>query len=193
MLWGHLSGISEMAGAAADGSNGQEMFSHTYEIVASALNGSFDLHQTNFNHAGYEAKSAQHSRFNANKGVAKELNIVDSVMDEDSSRSYGTVKDTVLVNMEEAFDQIEASVTIRRGIVELVEIRERLFKKHKLDIITALKESLGNNPGAIEAVKEVCESTPDAGELIVDILQSVVELSDGEDGFDLGEMLSEHL
>lgn len=190
LLWGHLHNISAMAESTA---STDCKFTHTFEILSSAMSGSFDLDQDRFDHLAYEAKSRKNDEFNQINKAKKQSNIVDSVIDSESPKSYRDVRaDTVLVGMEEAFDKIDASETLRESIIELAAMRQVLFQELRMDVITAIQGSLGDNPDAIDAVREICERKPDVGELIIDILQSVKDLADGGESVDLHVLLSNH-
>lgn len=189
LLWGHLHAIGENNEVSTT-----PKFEHTYDIIMSALNGSFNLYQTDFNHIGYEMRSMQRDGHTKTAKVKKELNIVDrSLGNMEESVGYGDVTESkVLVNYEEAFEQIDSSGTLRRGIEELVEWRTKIQNEVGLDVIVGFSQSLNGHPGAMAVIREICEHEPHIRELITDILQSSATLSKGGEEIDLQGLIDEH-
>lgn len=190
LLWGHLHAIGERTEVSTE-----PEYEHTYDIIMSALNGSFNLHQESFNHFGYELKSRQRDDHSKTAKAKNKLNIIDdAVKDFDQATGYGdTTASKVLVDFEEAFDQIDSSETLKRGIEELVEQRSKIQDELGLDIVVSLSQSLNDHPGAMQVIREICVHAPNIRELITDILESSASLTRGGTEVDLRHMLEERL
>lgn len=168
-------------------------YEHTSDIVTSALNGSFDINQTGFNHLAYEARSRSHDDISVQKKRSKVWNIIDSSSsEEEAGPQYGDVLDSkVLKDFEEAFDEIECSETLRKGIEVLVDYREKISREYGLDVMVSFRMSLYRNPDAVEAIRELCESDEEVKDTITDVLESSSKLNKAGSDIDLGELLKE--
>lgn len=155
-------------------------YSHTLEIVRSALNGSISLTKEDiddFNLKAYEIACSTNDKNNRRKMASKSLNIVDVDSSEDDIRvGYGEVSSRTLASIEDSFEEVMSSKNFEENIRELYGIRSKYIIEKGVDVVSVLASSLKGIPEAIQELKSLMLDT-----VLKDLITSLCEDSrDGE-------------
>lgn len=155
-------------------------YSHTLEIVRSALNGSISLTEEDvrdFNLQAYEHACSNNDKNNRRKMASKSLNIVDVDSSEDDVRvGYGEVSSRSLASIEDSFEEVMSSKNFEENIRELYGIRSKYIIEKGVDIVSVLTCSLKGIPEAVSELRTLMKDTT-----LKDLITSLCEDSrDGE-------------
>ncbi len=131
-------------------------YSHTYQILSSAMNGTiFDLER--FNLREYEYACQERDKIIAYNKSKKELSIVDDELSEDgdAKKSPNTINVSKLKRFEEAFQLVIENEDFENCLRELLNIREDYVEEKGFDPILMLKNALMGIPDAVKGLREV--------------------------------------
>lgn len=150
---------------------------HTFDIVQGGIRGTFNVDQGDgFNHIGYELAAKKNGTISKGKKVKKEVHIMeDNELEEGGGIAYGYVKASSAISLEGTYEATEGLVALPDLIENLKSIRKHVEIEHKIDIIVALKGALNDVEGCSKVLRDLKEECPEAGELMQDLLLSVVE------------------
>lgn len=136
---------------------GTSDYSHTLEIVRSALNGNIPLTDeaiSQFNLGAYEMSSRLNDKKAKIKEAKKVLNIVEfDNSDEDIRVGFGDVSDRKLSTIDESFEEILNNDEFECSIRELLNIRSTYIVEHGIDLVSVLLSALKGIPEAVKSLK----------------------------------------
>lgn len=138
---------------------GTSDYSHTLEIVHSALNGNIPLTDeaiSQFNLGAYEMSSRLNDKKAKIKKAKKVLNIVEfDNSDEDIRVGFGDVSDRKLSTIDESFEEILNNDEFECSIRELLNIRSTYIVEHGIDLVSVLLSALKGIPEAVKSLKDL--------------------------------------
>lgn len=150
-------------------------YSHTLEIVRSALNGSIDLTDeaiSKFNLGAYEWKCRENEKTGKRKRAKKELLIVDfDNSDEDSRAGFGEISSRKLSSVDDSFEEIMNNDEFESNLRELLNIRTKYIIEHNVDVVSVLLSALKGIPEAVASLKSLMADSK-LSELIVGLCNS---------------------
>lgn len=156
-IWGLFAGLSDVAEEEMLSSNKNYDYSHTEEIIKSAMNGNFSC-QEEFNLKLYEIKCSQTDRIEISSLRKKYLTIVDTINGNDNDVvGYGEISanDSRLQSIDTAFDVLENDDQFERCLAELYSIRKSYIVEKGVDPVEMLLNSLKGVPEAISSISEL--------------------------------------
>ena len=155
-VWSLFSGLASLSKEEIMGTNRVCDYSHTTEIISSAMNG--HLHQDNFDLKAYEIKCSQNDDIEYGKARDRLLSIVDTVNGKDEvTVGYGEISsnDKRLRSMEDAFELLEDSDEFEKCLAELFNIRKDYIIEKGVDPVEMLVNSLDGIPEAVKNMKDL--------------------------------------
>lgn len=155
-------------------------YSHTLDIVKSALGGSISLSKEDiqsFNLQAYEYTCHENEKDGRRKKAAKLLNIVDVDSSDDDIRvGYGEVSSRSLASIEDSFDEVMSSNNFEDNIKALYGIRTKYIVEKGIDVVSVLSCSLKGIPEAVAELKTIMTDSV-LGEIITSLCE---DSRDGE-------------
>ena len=155
-------------------------YSHTLDIVKSALGGSISLSKEDiqsFNLQAYEYTCHENEKDGRRKKAAKLLNIVDVDSSEDDIRvGYGEISSRSLASIEDSFDEVMSSSNFEDNIKALYGIRTKYIVEKGIDVVSVLSCSLKGIPEAVAELKTIMTDSV-LGEIITSLCE---DSRDGE-------------
>lgn len=153
-VWSLFSGLSNIQDV--DPSSRRCDYSHTIDIIKSAMNG--NIHSDDFNLQAYEIKCSQVDEKTKGKQRDKYLSIVDAVNGKDENVvGYGeiSINDGRLKSIEDAFELLEDNDEFEKCLAEFFNIRKDYIVEKGIDIVEMLSSSLEGIPEAVHKISEL--------------------------------------
>lgn len=149
-------------------------YTHTCDIIASALNGNIDLSDDkirDFNLAGYEYKCTKTSKLAEKNNTKKELFIVpDVTVDEEATKtSFGDVSERRLHSVnkaEELFDKVLDEESFYQNLDALYSIRTPYIVEKGVDIVNLLYSAITGVKDADKLLSEYTKKDSNLNEII---------------------------
>lgn len=158
-IWSLFVDLGKMSPEMKDKIYGGSDYSHTLEIVRSALNGNISLTDEavrSFNLGAYEFKCRENEKLGRLKDAKTVLNIVEFDNSEEDVRvGYGDISDRKLSMLDESFDKILDNDEFEYCIRQLLGIRSRYIVEHGVDLVSVLLNSLKGIPESVSTLKEL--------------------------------------
>lgn len=144
-------------------------FSHTSEIVSSAMNGNLPKDVEEFDLRAYEIKCSSVDEIEMSKLRKKYLTIIDTVNgDEEDPVGYGEISsnDMRLRSIENAFAFLEDNDEFERCLLELYNLRSDYIVDKGVDPVELLKSSLKGIPEAVKSMSEIVSADKVLGSIV---------------------------
>lgn len=166
-IWGLFSELSEI-----DVNTPNDSYSHTLDIVNSALRGNIDKEK--FCLQAYECACNRTDKIQKYSKVEKELNIVDdSILDEDTARKvYGCVRESQLPKAKDLYAEIDDLESFEKNLDTLLGLREAYIKTKGIDIICLVKNVLKGRPQAKNLLRGILEEDNNLACIIRELMES---------------------
>ena len=149
-------------------------YSHTIEIISSAMNGNIYAPER-FDLRGYEYACQKQEKINKISEASKLLAIVDeSEEEEEVGCGYGEISSNKIKIIEDAYQILEDDIAFQESLKELYGIRSKYIVDFGIDPVELLKGALRGIPESIDLVKKLKDS------YLKEILVNLCEL--GSDG-----------
>lgn len=150
-------------------------YSHTLEIVNSAMNGR--INKREFDLKAYMYACSENDGINKLHKAKKESHIVDvDSSEEDLNVGFGDVSSRKIKSIEDAFEEVLVNKNFEENIRYLKGIRTEYFVEHGIDLVGVLKSALKGVPEAIEEFKKIISEVDNC---IKDVIISLCEDSHG--------------
>ena len=179
-IWSLFSDLKDITPEQLDLLYGESDFSHTLEIVRSALNGNIPLTDEaidSFNLFAYERKCRDTDKKGKFNDIKDTVNIVITDNSDDEIKvGYGDISDRKLKSIDDSLDEIMNNAEFESSIKELYKIRSKYIVEKGVDVVSVLLNSLKGIPDAIAEIKEFIKND----EIIKDIVVSLCENSSGD-------------
>lgn len=157
-VWSLFSELSTLSQGECRHTDSRWDYSHTTEIISSALNG--NLNPYDFDLKAYEIACCKTDDIEASKMRKKYLTIVDNVNGNDDSATvgYGEISsnDKRLKTVEDAFELFDSDEDFESYLRELYNIRKDYIVDKGVDLVEMLSNSLKGIPEAMESISELC-------------------------------------
>jgi len=161
-IWGLFSDLASLSKEEVLERNGRSEFSHTVEIINSAMNKKLDNREgfdlETFNLRAYEAECRKKDDIKLNDSRKKFLTIVDTVNgNDDNVVGYGEISmnDSRLKSIEDAFALFDENDEFERCLSELYNIRKDYIITKGVDPVEMLINSLKGIPEAVSLMTEL--------------------------------------
>lgn len=161
-VWGLFAGLSgEQESLIALKSNDKMTkcdYSHTLEIMNSAMNGNISSYSDDFDLKAYEIRCTMTDEIELGTSRKKFLTIVDTVnTDEADSVGYGEISSNKLRTLEDAFEDLENKDEFDKNLQDLYALRRDYMVSEGIDIVQMLYNSLDGIPEAVAEVRVLTE------------------------------------
>lgn len=156
-VWSLFSGLSALSQEGTANKNRWD-YSHTTEIISSAMNGNLPKNPEEFDLKAYEIACAKNDEVELSKMRKKYLTIVDTVNGNDEATvGYGEISsnDKRLRVVEDAFALFDDNDEFERCLSELFNIRKGYIVEKGIDPVEMLANSLKGIPEAISSLSEL--------------------------------------
>lgn len=177
-IWGLFSGLANLSREEVLNKNKRWDYSHTSEIINSAMNGNLPKNHENFDLKAYEIACSKTDEIEISKSRKKFLTIVDKVNgSETDTVGYGEISsnDSRLQTVNEALELFEDNEEFEYCLSQLYNLRKDYIIEKGVDPVEMLASSLKGIPEAVSSIVElVSEDT---------ILKHIIEVlcENGED------------
>lgn len=162
-VWNLFSDLASLSKDFKESNKSKERnwdFSHTSEIVNSAMNGNLSNKDGEFDLRAYEIKCAQTDEIELSGQRKKFLTVVDTVngSDEDSV-GYGeiSINDSRLRDVEDAFELLDNSDEFEKCLKDLYNIRTGYIVDKGIDPVEMLLNSLKGVPEAVISIQTLVQ------------------------------------
>lgn len=153
------------------------------ETINSAISGTLDLEQENFNISGYDyIARLNESRRARPKDMSMYISS-DMEVSDNGRAPEGTVSESkVLGTIDNGLNIVEDEETIRLGIRSLVQDTQIYGRSIGINPVESLKGLLDGNPDSVENIRKLCDAHPEVLEVFADIAESLISYAGtGED------------
>ncbi len=161
-IWGLFSDLASLSKEEILNKSGRSEFSHTVEIINSAMNKKLDNREgfdlDTFDLRAYEAECRKKDDIKLNDSRKKFLTIVDTVNGSDTDVvGYGEISmnDNRLKSIEDAFALFDENDEFERCLSELYNIRKNYIVTKGVDPVEMLINSLKGIPEAVSLMAEL--------------------------------------
>lgn len=161
-IWGLFSDLASLSKEEILNKSGRGEFSHTVEIINSAMNKKLDNREgfdlDTFDLRAYEAECRKKDDIKLNDSRKKFLTIVDTVNGSDNDVvGYGEISmnDNRLKSIEDAFALFDENDEFERCLSELYNIRKDYIVTKGVDPVEMLINSLKGIPEAVSLMAEL--------------------------------------
>lgn len=161
-IWGLFSDLASLSKEEILNKSGRSEFSHTIEIINSAMNKKLDNREgfdlDTFDLRAYEAECRKKDDIKLNDSRKKFLTIVDTVNGSDNDVvGYGeiSINDNRLKSIEDAFALFDENDEFERCLSELYNIRKDYIVTKGVDPVEMLINSLKGIPEAVSLMAEL--------------------------------------
>lgn len=161
-IWGLFSDLASLSKEEILNKSGRSEFSHTVEIINSAMNKKLDNREGfdlgTFDLRAYEAECRKKDDIKLNDSRKKFLTIVDTVNGSDTDVvGYGEISmnDNRLKSIEDAFALFDENDEFERCLSELYNIRKDYIVTKGVDPVEMLINSLKGIPEAVSLMAEL--------------------------------------
>lgn len=168
-VWGLFSELSSISRVGEDARNSRWDYSHTTEIVNSAMNGNLPSDCTEFDLKAYEIACAKNDEIELSETRKKYLTIVDNINSkEETTVGYGQISlnDKRLKFVEEAFAELDNNDEFEKCLCELYNIRKTYIVERGIDPVEMLANSLKGIPEAVSSMSELFSSDTTLREIV---------------------------
>lgn len=179
-IWGLFSELSNLSKSEVLNANKRCDFSHTVDIISSAMNGGLSCED--FNLRAYEYSCKRTDDIKQSDKRKKELVIVDTVNgDEDTPVGYGEISsnDIRLRVIDEAIEMLEADDEFERCLAELYNIREDYIVEKGVDVVEMLSNSLKGIPEAVSFIRGIVLEDTKIKELVESLCENGIDRLQG--------------
>lgn len=154
-VWSLFSDLSSLSRIDSKDTNRRWDYSHTSEIINSAMNG--NLYHEDFDLKAYEIACAKTDEIELSNMRKKYLTIVDNVNSEDVTVGYGEISsnDKRLRTVEDAFAMLDDNDEFEKCLCELYNIRKDYIVEKGVDPVEMLSNSLKGIPEAVSSMSEL--------------------------------------
>lgn len=159
-VWSLFSGLSNLSKEWNINKNSRWDYSHTTEIINSAMNGNLIGNLKDFDLKAYEIACAKTDEIELGSQRKKYLTIVDTVNgDEESTAGYGEISsnDRRLRSIEDAFEALDNSDEFEKCLCELYSIRKNYIVDKGIDPVEMLLNSLKGVPEAVSSIHDLVQ------------------------------------
>lgn len=158
-VWSLFSDLANLS-KSQDGGDRWWDFSHTNEIINSAMNGNLCGTDGSFDLRSYEIKCSQNDKKDLSMQREKYLTIVDTVNgDDENVVGYGeiSINDTRLQSLEDAFEMLDNNDEFEKCLSDLYSLRKTYIVDRGIDPVEMLLNSLKGVPEAVKSVQALVE------------------------------------
>lgn len=153
-VWPLFKELKDAGKESIDGNHSE--FSHTSEILSSAING--NIYMENFNLRAYECRCGMNDKNVDYKYHSKMLAIVDAEDLENGCKGKNyTIAKEVLGEDEELFMDLEESEDFQNNINWLLGVRSDFMLREGIDLVSVLKNAISGVPSAIKVLKDITD------------------------------------
>lgn len=157
-VWGLFSELSSISRVGEEARNSRWDYSHTTEIVNSAMNGNLPRNHEDFDLKAYEIACAKHDEVELSDSRKKFLTIVDNINSkEETTVGYGQISlnDKRLKFVEDAFAELDNNDEFEKCLCELYNIRKSYIVDKGVDPVEMLANSLKGIPEAVSSMSNL--------------------------------------
>ena len=172
-IWGLFSELSNLSKTEVMNSNKKYDFSHTTEIISSAMSGSLCFEDFNLRAYEYTCKTTDDIKQSDKR--KQELVIVDTVNgDDETPVGYGEISsnDIRLRVIDEAIDLLEADDEFERCLAELYNIRKDYIVEKGVDVVEMLSNSLKGIPEAVSFIRDIVSQDSNLKQLVESLCET---------------------
>lgn len=159
-VWSLFSGLSALSQGECKQSSRWD-YSHTTEIISSAMNGNLPKNHEDFDLKAYEIACSKTDEIELSNMRKKYLSIIDTVNgDDEATVGYGEIssndKRLQDTDVEDAFAMFEDNEAFEKCLSDLYNIRKDYIVEEGVDLVEMLLNSLKGIPEAISNIAELC-------------------------------------
>lgn len=157
-IWGLFSGLSNLTKGEILNKNKRWDYSHTSEIINSAMNGNLPKNQEDFDLKAYEIACSKTDDIELKTSRKKYLSIVDTVNGSDTDVvGYGEISsnDKRLKSFDEALEMFEDNEEFEDCLSRLYNLRKDYIVECGVDPVEMLINSLKGIPEAVATITEL--------------------------------------
>lgn len=156
-VWSLFSDLSNISRVALRDSSRRWDYSHTTEIISSAMNGNLPKNYEEFDLKAYEIACAKTDEIELSNKRKKYLTIIDNVNSDDATVGYGEISsnDRRLRVIEDEFKAIEDNDEFEECLRKLYNIRDDYMKEKGIDPVEMLLNSLKGIPEAVSSITDL--------------------------------------
>ena len=156
-IWGLFSGLANLSRGEVLNKNKRWDYSHTSEIISSAMNGNLPKNHEDFDLRSYEIACARTDEIELSKSKKKYLTIVDKINGSDDAVGYGEISsnDSRLKVVNDALELFEDNEEFECCLSQLYNLREDYIIERGVDPAVMLYNSLKGIPEAVSSIVEL--------------------------------------
>lgn len=139
-----------------------DRYSFTDKLIAKATSGGINLHQEDFNIAGFDFVNRNFKKLADYKKLEKEVYLVNEIDkgNDESADGYGEYSENRIVNESDDFEIVEDSLDYVLAWGNFPDLSKKLEKQGYSLLYLLISFIKGSEP-AKENLEKVCESNPD--------------------------------
>jgi len=174
-IWSLFSDLSNLSKNWKEDKDRRWDYSHTTEIISSAMNGNLTSKDEGFDLKAYEIKCSQTDEIELSGQRKKFLTIVDTVNGSDEDVvGYGEISmnDSRLRSMEDAFEMLDNNDEFEKCLSELYSIRKNYIVAKGIDPVEMLLNSLKGVPEAVSSIQNLVQEDFSLREIVQSLCEN---------------------